>query len=333
MNALTSWQEEKRSAYLYVIMAANETHPLRKKLFQSLAVAAEEQAMIWQQKITPTDAPFAEVYRPDTRTHLISWLIKHMGISMLRYILPAMKIRGLSSLAFNNQLERHHNIRSAGNLRAAVFGVNDGLISNMSLVLGIAGANANHSVIVLAGIAGLLAGASSMAAGEFVSVRSQRDVYEYQIELEKKELELYPDEEREELSLIYQARGIPLEDADKLATLLINNPETALDTLTREELGLNPNELGSPVGAMIASFVAFAFGATIPIIPFLLGDYHFNLLISIGLTAFSLFIVGSLISLFTNRSVIMNGLKMLIIGSLAGGITYLIGMLLGVTLY
>jgi VIT1/CCC1 family predicted Fe2+/Mn2+ transporter len=333
MNALISWQEEKRSAYLYIVMAANETHPLRKKLFNSLAIAAEDQALIWQKKMTPTDAPFVEVYHPDSRTRLVAWLIKHIGITYLRYILPAMKIRGLSALAFNNQLERHHNIRSAGNLRAAVFGVNDGLISNVSLVLGIAGANADHSVIVLAGIAGLLAGACSMAAGEFVSVRSQRDVYEYQIALEKKELELYPEEEKEELSLIYQARGIPKEDAEKLATLLINNPETALDTLTREELGLNPNELGSPVGAMIASFISFAFGAAIPIFPFIIGLQSHNLLFSLVLTAIALFIVGSLISLFTNRNAFLNGLKMLAIGAIAGGITYLIGMLLGVTLY
>lgn len=333
MSALEGWQEEKNSVYLYAIMAENETHPLRKKLFQNLAEAADEQALLWEKKLIATNTPVPKIYKPNARLRLVGWLIRCIGIHQLRYILPAMKIRGLSVLAFDNHERRHKSTRTAGTLRAAVFGVNDGLISNMSLMLGIAGASTNQTFIIMAGIAGLLAGASSMAAGEFVSVRSQREVYEHQIDLEKSELELYPEEEKEELALIYQARGIPKEDAEKLAHLLISNPDTALDTLAREELGLNPNDLGSPIMAMLASFFSFAFGAAIPVIPFLFGNNSWNLPISIALTGIALYIVGTLISLFTNRNSIISGLKMLCIGAIAGGLTYLIGKIMGVALY
>jgi VIT1/CCC1 family predicted Fe2+/Mn2+ transporter len=160
-------------------------------------------------------------------------------------------------------------------------------------------------------------------------VRSQREVFEYQIAIEKNELEEYPEEEMQELSLIYQARGLPEEDADKLAKFMIDNPETGLDTLAREELGLNPDDLVSPYGAMISSFISFAIGALLPLIPFLMGNHPSNLYISIGITAFSLFVTGAILSLFTNRHPLFLGLRMLMIGSMAGGLTFIIGKTLG----
>ena len=161
-----------------------------------------------------------------------------------------------------------------------VFGVNDGLMSNLSLILGIAGANSDQNFIILAGVAGLLAGAFSMGAGEYVSVRSQREIFEYQIAIERQELEEYPEEEKEELSLIYQARGVPIDEANKLATIMISNPETGLNALAREELGINPEDLVSPYGAMISSFLSFAIGAAVPLIPFVIGHNPWNLLYS-----------------------------------------------------
>lgn len=323
-----SWWEEKRSAYLYSIMANSEPHPLRKKLFNSLAQAAESQAIIWENKFKTAGGNSSKlIFKPNFRTLFVAWLIKNIGVEKLRYILSAMKIRGMSVFTQHNHERRHRGLSTASNLRAAVFGVNDGLISNVSLILGFAGANAAHSSIILAGVAGLLAGACSMAAGEYVSMRSQREVFEHQIELERSELEQYPEEEAEELSLIYQARGISPEESDRIANLLINNPDTALDTLAREELGLNPSDLGSPVGAMISSFFSFAIGATIPLAPFLMKENFFNLYLSLGLTGLALFSTGIIISLFTNQSAWRSGLRMLIIGSCAGTITYFIGKL------
>ncbi len=163
------------------------------------------------------------------------------------------------------------DLSGGGNLRAAVFGVNDGLISNASLILGVAGANADAATILLTGVAGLVAGAFSMAAGEYVSVRSQREMYEYQIGLERDELAEYPDEEAHELALIYEARGMGSAEALRMATQIIADPERALDTLAREELGLNPEDLGSPWGAALFSFISFALGSAIPLLPFFFG--------------------------------------------------------------
>jgi VIT1/CCC1 family predicted Fe2+/Mn2+ transporter len=171
-----------------------------------------------------------------------------------------------------------------------------------------------------------------MAAGEYVSMRSQRELFEYQIGLEREELEEYPDEEAEELALIYHARGVALEEARAIAKALMKDKEHALDTLAREELGLNPDDLGSPWGAAISSFLAFTVGAVIPLIPFLLGLGERAVMSSAVLAAIGLFIVGALLSLFTGRGAVLSGLRMVAIGGGAGVITYLIGHLLGVSL-
>jgi VIT1/CCC1 family predicted Fe2+/Mn2+ transporter len=187
-------------------------------------------------------------------------------------------------------------------------------------------------MILLSGIAGLLAGACSMAAGEYVSVRSQKEFFEYQIGLERSELEQYPEEEAAELAVIYHARGLPRAESEKLAQQVISNPEKALDTLAREELGLNPTDLGSPYGAAISSFFSFAAGAFIPLIPFFFGIYRWNLGISMLLTGITLFSIGAIISLFTSRSALLSGLRMLLIGASAGVLTYLIGYFAGISL-
>jgi VIT1/CCC1 family predicted Fe2+/Mn2+ transporter len=227
---------------------------------------------------------------------------------------------------------KSHRSGATGNaLRAGVFGVNDGLISNAALIFGVAGATTDPSIIVLTGVAGLLAGAFSMAAGEYVSVRSQREMFEYQIGLERDELEEYPEEEAAELALIYAAKGINPVEARRLADKLMEDPERALDTLAREELGLNPDDLGSPWVAAISSFSAFTAGAALPLLPFLLGHNH-ALPVSIGLTGLGLFAVGASLSLFTGRHALLSGLRMLAIGGAAGLATYFIGAWLGVSL-
>ncbi|TFG89167.1 MAG: hypothetical protein E4H18_00755, partial [Hyphomicrobiales bacterium] len=173
-------------------------------------------------------------------------------------------------------------------------------------------------------------GAFSMAAGEFISMLSQKEMFEYQIAQEKDELERYPEEEAEELALIYAARGIPLKEARDLASHPIANPEKALDALTREELGLNPDELGSPVGAAISSFLTFSVGASLPLIPYLFGYAQQGILIASLISGTALFCVGAALSLFSGRSALLGGARMLAIGSAAAAATYYIGSLFDV---
>jgi VIT1/CCC1 family predicted Fe2+/Mn2+ transporter len=225
---------------------------------------------------------------------------------------------------------RHHGQRGATSLRAAVFGVNDGLVSNASLIMGIAGATENNGVILLSGAAGLLAGAFSMAAGEYVSVRSQREMFEKQIAAERDELAKYPAEEAAELAIIYQARGLSREDAKRVAEKLISDPKNALDTLAREELGINPEELGSPLAAATSSLLSFAAGAFVPLIPFIVSRGPQALIFAVGLAAISLFAVGAAISLFTGRGALWGGIRMLGIGGAAAAATFFIGRWLGV---
>ncbi len=333
------WREEKRSAYLYRAMAEAEAGTPRAALFRDLSVEAENQAGIWARQI---EAAVPE-YAPDLRARMVAALVRRHGPRALRSVLVAMKVRGLSVYShaapghpvpttLEEVGKRHRGVSGGGNLRAAVFGINDGLVSNASLILGVAGASAGNSIILLTGVAGLLAGAFSMAAGEYVSVRSQREMFEYQIGLERDELARYPEEEAEELALVYAARGLPRDDALRLAKAIIADPAKALDTLAREELGLNPEDLGSPWGAAISSFLAFATGALAPLLPFLVLSGAAALPLSIAITALSLFAVGAAISLFTGRDAWRDGLRMLAIGGAAGGLTYAIGRLLGVSL-
>ncbi len=340
MNEISNWREEKRAAYLYRVVAQCEAGTPRQKLFLGLAGEAEGQAAIWEKKVLATGAS-VPLFTPDVRSRVVAGLVRRHGARRLRTVLAAMKVRGMSVYASgsgqvaSHQLDdvgHHRGLSGGGNLRAAVFGVNDGLISNASLILGVAGANADSATILLTGIAGLVAGAFSMAAGEYVSVRSQREMYEYQIGLERDELAEYPEEEAHELALIYEARGVGSDEALRMATQIIADPERALDTLAREELGLNPEDLGSPWGAALFSFISFAIGSSIPLLPFFFGLGSANLPAVIALTGVALFAVGATLSLFTGRSALMSGVRMLAIGAAAGGVTYMIGKLLGVGL-
>ncbi len=343
MHELGSWAEEKRSAYLYRVVAEAEAGTPRQALFTELARSAENQAAIWARLARDAGQAVPDRFEPDLRARVVAYLVRRLGPRPLRGVLAAIKVRGMSlysGAASGHAMPssvadvgaRHRGVTTGGNLRAAVFGVNDGLISNASLIMGIAGATSDNALILLTGAAGLIAGAFSMAAGEYVSVRSQREMYEYQIGLEKEELEQYPEEEAEELALIYEARGLPHEEAVRLGKSLIADPENALKTLAREELGLNPDDLGSPWGAALFSFFSFAVGAVIPLLPFFLASGATSLIIAIALTGIALFAVGATLSLFTGRGAAYSGARMLAIGAVAGAFTYLIGSLLGVTL-
>jgi vacuolar iron transporter family protein len=227
--------------------------------------------------------------------------------------------------------EGWHRSARSGTVRAIIFGVSDGLVSNLSLVMGVAGAASNEPrFVLLAGIAGLLAGASSMAAGEYISMQSQRELFERQIELERAELEAMPDEEEAELAAVYRSKGFTPDEAATIAHRLFGDRETALDTLVREELGLDPDELGSPWGAAFGSFVAFAIGAAVPVIPYLFGG-GVIFAVSLGLSLAALFTVGAGVSLLTGRSAIFSGIRQVGIGAGAAAVTYVVGSLVGVT--
>lgn len=336
-SPLKNWHEERQSAWLYRIIATGEGDPKIADLFNALAVAADHQAGIWASRFV-TEVPR---FVPETRARIVAWLIRRLGPRAIKPILATMKVRGLSVLqmtpmsghAMPTQISevgaRHRGVARGGNLRAAVFGVNDGLVSNTCLIMGVAGSGGDLSTLLITGSAGLIAGALSMAAGEYLSMRSQREVFESQIALERAELASYPEEEIEELALIYSARGLELAAARHFARELIQNPEHALATLAREELGLNPDDLGSPGGAALFSFAAFALGALVPLIP-LFGGATRQAVAGSGVVALlGLFAVGAALSLFTGRSVWWSGVRMVLIGGGAGLATYLLGTLFG----
>jgi vacuolar iron transporter family protein len=343
-DAAERWRSEKTAAYLSGAVAAAEEDPTRAKLFRDMAAAAEEQA-----GILAKDLKQIPVFTPSLRSRITVFLLGVVGPRAMRHVLSASKVRGVSVYRGKatssggedaqghpmptsvEEVGRRHKTYGSGTLRAGVFGVNDGLVSNTCLVMGVAGAGTSGSVILLTGVAGLLAGAFSMGAGEFISMLSQKEMFEHQIAQEKDELERYPKEEAEELALIYQARGIPIDEARHLASHLIENPEKALDALTREELGLNPDDLGSPLGAAISSFLTFSVGASLPLIPYLFGDAKHGILIASLISGTALFCVGAALSLFSGRSALVGGARMLAIGAAAAAATYFIGSLFDVS--
>jgi len=352
---------EQDGIALYRALARAEKDPERAQIFEKLAKAEERHAARWARLLKTNETELPR-YSPSWRVLLLGWLSRRFGTQHILPVvsglesrdqdvyrgqaeaagLPAEERSHMRTLRAMQQKrdqgpesiveqEAWHRTNYGGTLRAAVFGANDGLVSNFCLVMGIAGANAEPRFVLLAGVAGLLAGASSMAAGEYISVQSQRELYEQQIALEREELETAPEEEQEELSLIYQAKGIPAEEAEDLARRIISNPDTAVDTLAREELGLDPSALGSPWTAAASSFLAFSCGAAIPVIPYFMTSGNLAFIASALVCALSLFVIGGLISLFTGRNFFFSAFRMVAIGALAAALTYSIGKVLGVS--
>lgn len=219
----------------------------------------------------------------------------------------------------------------SGALRAAIFGVNDGLLSNLSLIMGVAGARVSNHVILLAGVAGLLAGAFSMGAGEYVSMRVQRELFERLLHLEAHELATEPEEEQAELREIYERKGFPPELAHQVSDAVMRNPVVALETHAREELGLDPDALGSPRGAALSSFATFSVGAVVPLVPFIVGSGAEAAIAAIVASAVAIFAVGAAMSLLTGRPFWWSGLRMVLVGALAAGVTFAVGRLLHVS--
>jgi len=227
--------------------------------------------------------------------------------------------------------EQWHRVDTSGSVRAAIFGISDGLVSNTALVMGFAGTGTDNGVVLFAGVAGLLAGAFSMAAGEYVSVASQRDLFEREIEMEARELRDKPEEERKELELIYRAKGMDRATAKAAADRIFADPKVALDTLAREELGLNPYKVA------LSSFAAFAIGAFVVVLPYLLsviwpslfGSDSVPLIIAITLSVIAMLVVGGLVGKFSGRGVARGAIRQFVVGALAAGVTFIIGRVIG----
>jgi VIT1/CCC1 family predicted Fe2+/Mn2+ transporter len=357
--------DERNSAALYRTLADIEKNPKIAEVYLRLAATEEAHAATWADKLKAANVAVPPP-KLGWRTRTLIWAAHRFGPSAILPSMTAMEKRGDQSYLKQGapggmaQQERSHGMllnaisqtthggmegaalaqlegrhRSAGGnaLRAAVLGANDGLVSNFSLVMGVAGAQVANSTIVLTGIAGLLAGAISMALGEWVSVQSSRELYQKQIRTEKEEIAANPAEEMEELSLIYQARGLEESAAQQLAQQMMSSEESALAALTRDELGIDPEELGgSAWEAAITSFLLFAMGAIIPLVPFFFTSGGTAIVISAILSAIGLFGIGAAITLFTGRSVLFSGTRQMLFGLAAAAVTFLIGRLIGVSI-
>jgi len=226
-----------------------------------------------------------------------------------------------------------HETRGSSVLRPTVFGVTDGLVANVCLIMGVAGASSEAAHIVLAGIAGLVAGSFSMAMGEYISVRSQHELLDYQIELERTQLRQTPDEERAILVEIYRSRGLSGIGAGRVVDRLLADPKQALDTFVRDEIGLSAATMGSPITAALGSLLAFALGASVPLMPYVVVSGVMALVVSIACTLGALFLVGLGVSRLTHRRPLWSGLRQAALGLVAAGVTYGIGMLLGTAVH
>jgi VIT1/CCC1 family predicted Fe2+/Mn2+ transporter len=360
-------RRELDSAALYRILAEVETQPQLVEVYRRLATVEDTHAEFWGDKLRALGAPVSSP-RLSWKGRLRCLLAKLFGPQMVLPMLADLEAteqhtykdepeargtrlsaderlhaRLLQAIAITSRagmdgrtiarLEGRHHAIDGNALRAAVLSANDGVASNLSLVMGVAGADFSSHTILITGLAGLLAGACSMAMGEWISVKSSRELFRQQIALEAEEIRTAPDEEHEELVLIYQSKGLSAEEAGKLATEVMRDPANALDTLSREELGIDPEELGgSAWEAAGAAFVLFPIGAIIPVLPFVFLAGSQAVVVSLLISALALFLIGAAITLLTGRSLLYSGGRQLVLGLAAAALTYGIGRLIGVTL-
>ncbi len=360
---IQNWTDERNSAYLYELIASVEKNPRLSEIYQRLAKVELKHAEKWAESLKAEGADVPE-FKPRLRSRVLGWLARRFGPEIILPSMQAMEQEGATAYKGQGaapemvgdeashagllyqitrstirggleggalaQLEGRHRATGGNALRAAVLGANDGMVSNLSLVMGVAGASMDNHATLIAGLAGLLAGAISMALGEWLSVQSSRELYENQIKIETMEIAKNPAEEAEELAMIYEARGLKPEQATLLASQILQNQDSAIETLAREELGVNPSELGgSAWEASITSFLLFAVGAIVPVSPFIFFTGATAVIVSILFSTVGLFVLGAFITLFTGRTVLYSGLRMVIFGLLAAAVTFGIGRLIG----
>ncbi|HEX6122130.1 MAG TPA: VIT1/CCC1 transporter family protein [Ktedonobacterales bacterium] len=355
---------EQEGAYLYRQLAALEGDTHLAELYRRIAEIEQRHANLWRGYLEEAGAPLP-AYTPNWRIRALLWLARHLGTDAVLSTVSSMEraavhayddqpeavraglpgdersharlFRYLQSSTAGGiagpllaRFEGRHRGAGGNELRAAVLGASDGLTSNLSLVMGVAGATLAGSAVLIAGISGLLAGAFSMAIGEWVSVQSARELNIHQLEIEREELRLAPEEEREELALIYQSKGIDAHTARELAANLMRQSHTALDTLAREELGIDPRTLGgSAWSAAITSFLLFALGAIVPVLPFIFGGGFTAVGVSLALSVVGLFGIGAGVSLTAGSPLWRAGARQIVLGLVAAGITFGLGRLIG----
>lgn len=357
---LDNWQDEQEAILLYAQMAKQENDPSKKKIYQNLANIEKKHASIWEKELKKIG--IKPKFKPRFKTKFLSFLGKLFGHEALldqlekgegsavsdysgqaqmfkgtgvekklKEIIPEEKSHSkvLKEMKIVDKFEGESWHKGGEQIRDVIFGMNDGLLSTFSLVAGVTGAAVSNSIVLLAGLAGAVAGAISMAAGAFVSVKAEKEVMEKHLESEKREIETMPETEMEELALMYELKGIDKKRAKKISKQIMANKDVALETMAREELGFAPGQLGSPFKAGIASGISFSIGAAVPILPFIfLGAIAFKVAIILSLSSF--FIIGAGRTLVTGKNAFKSGLEMFLIGTGAAIITYLIGSLIGV---
>lgn len=358
-------KDEVDGAALYRLLADAEKDPHLKEVYTRLAVSEDRHLALWRSKLEEAGAEVPN-YKPSMRVKMLGWLARRFGTQAVSPVVTRMEMSATSmyddqpeaveanlpadersharlfrEISRSGQaaeqgvniarIEGRHRGGTGNALRAAVLGINDGLVSTLSLVMGVAGASPGRSVVFLSGIAGLLAGSLSMALGEWISVRSSAESFERQLRVEAEELELMPEEEQEELTLIYQAKGFTQEEAAHAAQRILANKETALDTLAREELGMSAEESGNAWVAAITSFLLFSAGAILPVIPWMFVGGAVAVTLSAVVAGIGLFVAGAFTNLFTGRGVLFSGSRMLVFGLAAAAITFGIGKLIGVS--
>jgi len=364
---LRNLQDEVDSAAIYEAMAEREPAPELAELYRRLGEVETRHARFWEGRLRDAGAPVPAL-TPTSRARVLRFLARRFGP---RLVLPTVAtLEELDQHVYDDQAEtastpmraqersharllsvlagpggrgmagptiarlegRHRGAVGGNALRAAVLGANDGLTSNLSLVMGVAGAQLQNRAIVITGLAGLLAGSCSMAIGEYVSVQSARELAQRQIGVEAAEIDEAPEEEAEELALIYEAKGLAPGEAQAVAARMMSDRSTALETLTREELGLDPDVLtGSPYVAAATSFLLFAAGAIVPLVAFLVTSGTLAVVLSILSAALGLVVIGAAITLLTGRSALFSGTRQLLLGLLAAAVTFGIGRLIGVS--
>ena len=363
---IDNWSDERNTASLYHLISELEKDERISEVYRRMEQIELKHAAHWVMLLEDGGAAVPG-FKPSMRTRILSWLARRFGPAYILNSLQTMEQNGVKSYKEQSegkgmsgdeaghatvisqilgsamrggvaggalaQLEGRHRATGGNALRAAVLGANDGMVSNLSLVMGVAGASNDGRAVMIAGIAGLLAGAISMALGEWLSVQSSRELYTNQIMIETMEINSNPQEEIEELALIYEARGVPRDQAQNLAAHIMENKESAVQTLAREELGIDPEELGgSAWEAAITSFFLFAIGAIVPLAPFILFAGSTAVLVSIGLSVIGLFLLGAVTTLFTGVNTLFSGARMVIFGMLAAAVTFGIGRLIGVSI-
>ena len=358
-------RDEVDGEALYLALARQERDENLKEVFTRLAESERRHQSLWRTRLAEAGEPVPD-FRPSLRVRILGRLARVFGTGAIVPVVTRMedaaqsmydsqpeavaaglpadersharlfreigKTRAGATGVPIARLEGRHRGASANALRAAVLGANDGLVSNLSLVMGVVGADPGRSVVLLGGLAGLLAGALSMALGEWVSVRSAAEAFARQLQTEAQELEAFPEEEEEELTLIYRAKGLSPDDARATARRILSRKDTALETLAREELGMSEGEAGSPWTAAVASFFTFATGAVLPVLPWAVAGGFGAIVATVVMAGGGLFVVGASTSLFTGRSFAFSGARMLVLGLAAAAITFGIGRVVGVDL-